>query len=386
VSETVSDFLVQRLHDWGIRRIYGYPGDGINGIMGALQRAEERMEFVQVRHEEMAAFMACGHAKWTGEVGVCLATSGPGAIHLLNGLYDAKLDHQPVVAIVGQQARAALGGSYQQEVDLTTLFKDVASEYVQMATEPSQMRHVVDRALRIAQAKRTVTCIIVPNDLQNEPAEEPPREHGTIHSGIGYSRPEVVPRDDDLRRAAEVLNAGERVAILVGQGALAATGEVVETADVLGAGVAKALLGKAAVPDDLPFVTGSIGLLGTRPSWELMTGCDTLLMVGTSFPYSEFLPEEGQARRAAFRSTSTPRGSASATRPRSTWSVTAPPRCERCGRTWNARQAAPGESRSMRTSTTGGRCWRSGRCRTPIRSTRSASSGSCRSVFPTAAS
>jgi pyruvate dehydrogenase (quinone) len=264
--------------------------------MGALQRTEERMEFVQVRHEEMAAFMACGHAKWTGEVGVCLATSGPGAIHLLNGLYDAKLDHQPVVAIVGQQARAALGGAYQQEVDLTTLFKDVASEYVQMVTEPSQMRHVVDRALRIAQAKRTVTCIIVPNDLQNEPAEEPPREHGTIHSGVGYSRPEVVPRDVDLRRAAEVLNAGERVAMLVGQGALAATAEVVETADVLGAGVAKALLGKAAVPDDLSFVTGSIGLLGTRPSWELMTGCDTLLMVGTSFPYSEFLPEEGQAR------------------------------------------------------------------------------------------
>ncbi|HEY8777766.1 MAG TPA: thiamine pyrophosphate-requiring protein [Gaiellaceae bacterium] len=296
MSETVSDFLVQRLHDWGVRRIYGYPGDGINGIMGALQRTEERMEFVQVRHEEMAAFMACGHAKWTGEVGVCLATSGPGAIHLLNGLYDAKLDHQPVVAIVGQQARAALGGAYQQEVDLTTLFKDVASEYVQMVTEPSQMRHVVDRALRIAQAKRTVTCIIVPNDLQNEPAEEPPREHGTIHSGVGYSRPEVVPRDVDLRRAAEVLNAGERVAMLVGQGALAATAEVVETADVLGAGVAKALLGKAAVPDDLSFVTGSIGLLGTRPSWELMTGCDTLLMVGTSFPYSEFLPEEGQAR------------------------------------------------------------------------------------------
>ncbi|MDP9303160.1 MAG: thiamine pyrophosphate-requiring protein [Actinomycetota bacterium] len=296
MSETVSDFLVQRLHDWGVRRIYGYPGDGINGIMGALQRTEERMEFVQVRHEEMAAFMACGHAKWTGEVGVCLATSGPGAIHLLNGLYDAKLDHQPVVAIVGQQARAALGGAYQQEVDLTTLFKDVASEYVQMVTEPSQMRHVVDRALRIAQAKRTVTCIIVPNDLQNEPAEEPPRKHGTIHSGVGYSRPEVVPRDVDLRRAAEVLNAGERVAMLVGQGALAATAEVVETADVLGAGVAKALLGKAAVPDDLSFVTGSIGLLGTRPSWELMTGCDTLLMVGTSFPYSEFLPEEGQAR------------------------------------------------------------------------------------------
>ncbi len=292
----VSDFMIERLGEWGVRRIYGYPGDGINGIMGALQRAGDAIEFVQVRHEEMAAFMACGHAKFSGEVGVCLATSGPGAIHLLNGLYDAKLDHQPVVAIVGQQARAALGGSYQQEVDLVTLFKDVAHEYVQMVTEPEQMRHVVDRALRIALAERTVTCVIVPNDLQTEDAAEPAHEHGTIHSSVGYARPRVVPHDDDLERAAEVLNAGERVAILVGQGALGATDEVIETAETLGAGVAKALLGRAAVPDDLPFVTGSIGLLGTRPSWELMTGCDTLLMVGTSFPYSEFLPKEGEAR------------------------------------------------------------------------------------------
>ena len=292
----VSDFIVERLGRWGVKRIYGYPGDGINGIMGALQRAEGAIDFVQVRHEEMAAFMACGHAKWTGEVGVCLATSGPGAIHLLNGLYDAKLDHQPVVAIVGQQARAALGGSYQQEVDLVTLFKDVAHEYVQLVTEPEQMRHALDRALRIALAERTVTCVIVPNDLQTEDIAEPAHEHGTIHSSVGYSRPHIVPREEDLRRAAEVLNSGERVAMLVGQGALGATDEVIETADALGAGVAKALLGRAAVPDELPFVTGSIGLLGTRPSWELMTGCDTLLMVGTSFPYSEFLPEEGNAR------------------------------------------------------------------------------------------
>jgi pyruvate dehydrogenase (quinone) len=291
----VSDFIVERLGEWGVRRIYGYPGDGINGIMGALQRADT-IDFVQVRHEEMAAFMACGHAKWTGEVGVCLATSGPGAIHLLNGLYDAKLDHQPVVAIVGQQARAAMGGSYQQEVDLLTLFKDVAHEYVHMVTEPEQMRHVLDRALRIALAERTVTCVIVPNDLQTEDIVDPPHEHGTVHSSVGYSRPRVVPNEEDLGRAAEVLNSGERVAVLVGQGALGATDEVIETADVLGAGVAKALLGRAAVPDELPFVTGSIGLLGTRPSWELMTGCDTLLMVGTSFPYSEFLPEEGKAR------------------------------------------------------------------------------------------
>jgi pyruvate dehydrogenase (quinone) len=293
----VGDFLLHRLSQWGVRRIYGYPGDGINGIMGALDRAEERIDFVQVRHEEMAAFMACGHAKFTDEVGVCLATSGPGAIHLLNGLYDAKLDHQPVVAIVGQQARAALGGSYQQEVDLLSLFKDVAHEYVHMVSDPGQVRHLVDRAMRIAHAERTVTCIVVPNDVQTMDAvERPEHAHGTIHSSVGYTRPRVVPHHDDLLRAADVLNAGKRVAILVGQGALHATDEVIQAADLLGAGVAKALLGKAAVPDDLPFVTGSIGLLGTKPSFELMTGCDTLLMVGSSFPYSEFLPEEGRAR------------------------------------------------------------------------------------------
>jgi len=294
---TVSDHLVERLSAWGVKRIYGYPGDGINGIMGALDRHSDRVEFIQVRHEEMAAFNACAHAKFTGEVGVCLATSGPGAIHLLNGLYDAKLDHQPVVAIVGQQARAALGGHYQQEVDLVSLFKDVAHEYVHMALEAAQIRHLVDRSIRIALAERTVTCIIVPNDLQEADAvETPPHKHGTIHSSIDYTRPRVVPHEDDLRRAVDVLNAGERVAMLVGQGALHATDEVIEVAEILGAGVAKALLGKAAVPDDVPFVTGGIGLLGTKPSWDMMMDCDTLLMVGSSFPYSEFLPEEGQAR------------------------------------------------------------------------------------------
>ena len=293
----VGDFLLQRLSDWGATRIYGYPGDGINGIMGALDRAQDRIDFVQVRHEEMAAFMACGHAKFTGEVGVCLATSGPGAIHLLNGLYDAKLDHQPVVAIVGQQARSALGGDYQQEVDLLSLFKDVAHEYVHMVSSPDQVRHLVDRAFRIAQAERTVTCLVVPNDVQTlDAVEQPEHAHATIHTGVGHARARVLPHDEDLDRAAELLNAGERVAMLVGQGALHATDEVIETAERLGAGVAKALLGKAAVPDDLPFVTGSIGLLGTQPSWELMQNCDTLLMVGSSFPYSEFLPEEGRAR------------------------------------------------------------------------------------------
>jgi pyruvate dehydrogenase (quinone) len=293
----VSDFFWKRMSEWGVSRVYGYPGDGINGLMGGLDRAKDKIDFIQARHEELAAFMACAHAKFTGEVGVCLATSGPGAIHLLNGLYDARLDHQPVVAIVGQQARTALGGHYQQEVDLKNLFKDVAGEFVEMATEPAQVRHVIDRAVRIAKAERAVTCIIMPNDLQEMAAvETPPRAHGTVHSGIGYSAPRVMPADADLRRAADALNAGKKVAMLVGAGALNATDEVIEIADLLGAGIAKALLGKAAVPDDLPYVTGSIGLLGTRPSYEMMIGCDTLLMVGSGFPYSEFLPEEGQAR------------------------------------------------------------------------------------------
>ncbi len=299
MSDTVGDYLLERLATWGIKRIYGYPGDGINGILGAFNRSSngQRPEFIQVRHEEMAAFMACAHAKFTGELGVCLATSGPGAVHLLNGLYDAKLDHQPVVAIVGQQARAGLGGNYQQEIDLTTLFKDVAHEFVEMAMVPAQIRHLVDRACRIALAERTVTALIIPNDLQEADAvTQPPHKHGTVHSSPGYQRPRVVPADSDLDRAAAVLNAGSKVAMLVGQGALHASAEVTEIAEVLGAGVAKALLGKAVLPDDLPFVTGSIGLLGTKPSWDLMMDCDTLLMVGSSFPYSEFLPEEGQAR------------------------------------------------------------------------------------------
>ena len=297
MADTVSDFLIARLGDWGVSRIYGYPGDGINGIIGALDRAKDRMHFVQARHEEMAAFMACAHAKFAGEIGVCLATSGPGAIHLLNGLYDAKMDHQPVLAIVGQQARAALGGEYQQEVDLISLFKDVAHEYVHMASTPEQIRHLVDRAVRIARSERTVTAIIIPNDLQElDAVVNPPRQHGTVHSGLGVCVPYVIPHDEDLRRAADVLNSGKRVAMLVGAGALGARDEVREVADILGAGVAKALLGKAVLPDDLPFVTGSIGLLGTKPSWDLMMGCDTLLMVGSNFPYSEFLPKEGQAR------------------------------------------------------------------------------------------
>ena len=296
MAKQVSDFLLERLLDWGITRIFGFPGDGINGIMGALDRAKDKIDFIQVRHEEDAAFMACGHSKFTGEVGVCLATSGPGAIHLLNGLYDAKMDHQSVVAIVGQSARMAMGGSFQQEVDLNSLYKDVAKEYVHTVTVPMQMQQLIDRAIRIAKGERTVTAIIIPNDIQQQDAEEPPRMHGAIHTGIGFPDIRIVPPESELKRTAELLNDGKKVAMLVGAGALDAGEEIIEVAELLGAGVAKALLGKAALPDDIPYVTGAIGLLGTEPSWKMMMECDTLLMVGSSFPYSEFLPKIGQAR------------------------------------------------------------------------------------------
>ncbi|ANL37794.1 thiamine pyrophosphate-requiring protein [Rhizobium phaseoli] len=296
MTKTVGDFIVARLGEWGVQRMFGYPGDGINGVFGALHRASDKMQFVQARHEEMAAFMAAAYAKFSGELGVCIATSGPGATHLITGLYDARMDHQPVLALVGQQARHALGGHYQQELDLAALFKDVASDFVQQASAPAQVRHLIDRAVRIALANKTVTAIILPNDLQEMPYEEPARKHGTVHSAPGYRPPRVFPHGDDLQVAADILNAGKKVAILVGAGALHATDEVIAVADRLQAGAAKALLGKAALPDDFSWVTGSIGLLGTEPSWNLMRDCDTLLMIGSGFPYSEFLPEEGQAR------------------------------------------------------------------------------------------
>src|SRR5215217_3734462 len=296
MSQTVGSFTLKRLHEHGVRHVFGYPGDGINGILGGFHEHGDEIEFVQVRHEEIAAFCASAHAKFTGEVGVCLATSGPGAIHLLNGLYDAKLDHQPVVAIIGQQKTISLGANYQQEVDLQVLFKDVAGELCVQISSPAAARHVIDRAFRVAQASRSVTCVIVPADIQEQPYSDPPRTHGAVYSGGTISRPHVVPRDDDLQRAAEVLNGGERVAMLVGQGAREAVDEVIEVADVLGCGVARALNGRDVMPDDLPFVTGSIGLLGTKASEQMMAGCDTLLMVGTSFPYSEWLPKPGQAR------------------------------------------------------------------------------------------
>lgn len=296
MAETVGEYVVKRLHEWGIEHVYGYPGDGINGIFEELAKHRDKVRFTQTRHEETAALAACAHAKFTGEVGVCMATSGPGAIHLLNGLYDAMMDNTPVVAIVGQAKRASLGADYQQEVDLITLFKDVARDYVHMCTTPAQARSLVDQAIRIAQAQKAVTCIIFPADVQEMPMTQPPRKHGSSFTGVGYSAPRIIPKDEDLRRAAHVLNEGKKVAMLVGAGALHATDEVIKAAELLGAGVAKALLGKAVVPDDLPFVTGSIGLLGTKPSWDLMMECDTLFMIGTSFPYSEFLPKEGQAR------------------------------------------------------------------------------------------
>ncbi|MEN6623064.1 MAG: thiamine pyrophosphate-requiring protein [Smithella sp.] len=297
MANTTSDFMVDRLFKWGVRRVFAYPGDGINGVMRALRRAEDKIEFVQARHEELAAFEASAHAKFTGEVGVCIVTSGPGAIHTLNGLYDAKKDHQPVVAIVGQIETTAMGSDYQQEVDLISLFKDVARDYVHMITKPAQVRQVVDRAIRIARAERCVTCIIFPKDVQDEDAvEQPPRLHGNVVTSHHFNYPEIIPGDEDLRKAAEILNEGSKVAMLIGAGAMCAADEVIQAADVLGCGIAKALLGKAVIPDDLPNVTGSIGLLGTKPSWDMMMDCDTFFMIGSGFPYSEFLPKPGKAR------------------------------------------------------------------------------------------
>ncbi|HEY4305428.1 MAG TPA: thiamine pyrophosphate-requiring protein [Gemmatimonadaceae bacterium] len=297
MAKTVSDFIVERLRAWNIERIYGYPGDGINGVVGAIARTKGEIDFVQVAHEELASLMACAHAKFGGGVGVCLSTGGPGAIHLLNGLYDAKLDHQPLVALVGQSAQEGIGANMQQETDLYSMLKDVGSAYIAQVAKPEQVRHVIDRAFRVALGERTVTVIILPHDVQSEEAvEAPPPEHGMQHSTPGYVVPRLIPSDSELDAAAEVLNAGDRIAILVGAGALSASKAVAQTAERLQAGVAKALLGKAVLPDALPYVTGSVGWLGTPASNWMMEQCDTLLLVGTMMPYTEFLPKEGQAR------------------------------------------------------------------------------------------
>lgn len=291
----VAQFMLERLREWGIHRIYGYAGDGINSFLGAFEEVGGDPFFTQVRHEEMAAFMACAHAKFTGEIGACIATSGPGAVHLANGLYDAKLDHQPVVAIVGQQDRSSVGAHYQQEIDLQSFFKDVAG-FVSTVMVPSSAREVLDRAIKSALSERRPAVVIVPDDVGESEYEGQPRAHGSVYSSVGWNKPHMTPDTQLLRQAADVLNAGEKIAMLVGQGARGAASEVLQVADLLGCGVAKALLGKDVLPDTDPVVTGSIGLLGTEPSNKMMEGCDTLLMVGTSFPYSEWLPKEGQAR------------------------------------------------------------------------------------------
>ena len=297
MTETVGDYILHRLRDWDVEQVFAYPGDGINGIVTAFGKADNTPRFVQARHEEMAAFAAVGYAKFSGRVGVCMATSGPGAIHLLNGLYDAKLDHVPVVAIVGQTARSAMGGSYQQEIDLQSLFKDVASDYLVEVNVAEQLPNALDRAIRVALANRAPTALIVPADLQEEKYTAPQHAFKQVPSSPpSVPVAMVTPPEAELTRAAEVLNAGEKVAILVGQGARSAATQVRDMAELTGAGVAKALLGKDVLPDDLPYVTGAIGLLGTRPSYELMRDCDTLLIVGSNFPYSQFLPEFGQAR------------------------------------------------------------------------------------------
>lgn len=296
MSTKVADHILERLRAWGVEQVFGYPGDGINGLLAAWGRAEDRPRFIQSRHEEMSAFEAVGYAKFSGRLGVCAATSGPGAIHLLNGLYDAKLDHVPVLAIVGQTNRTAMGGSYQQEVDLHTLYKDVASEFVETVTVPEQLPNVLDRAIRTAYARRCPTALIIPADVQELDYSAPTHDFKMVPSSLGMSDYTAVPTDQALRRAADVINAGDKVAVLVGQGAAGAVAEVREIAELLGAGVAKALLGKDVLSDELPYVTGPIGLLGSRPSYELMRDCDTLLTIGSSFPYTQFMPEFGKAR------------------------------------------------------------------------------------------
>ncbi len=295
MSQTVADFVLSRLRAWDVDVVFGYPGDGINGLLAAWGRAENEPRFVQARHEEMAAFQAVGYAKFSGRAGVCAATSGPGAVHLLNGLYDAALDHVPVVAVVGQTSRTAMGGAYQQEVDLHALFKDVAA-FLETVNVPEQLPNVLDRAFRTAYGRRAPAVVVLPADVQALDHREPEHAFKMVPSSRDDSAWTTVPTGDALARAAEVLNAGEKVAVLVGQGAAKARAEVEELAELLGAGVAKALLGKDVLPDTLPWVTGAIGLLGTRPSYELMRECDTLLTIGSSFPYSQFLPEFGRAR------------------------------------------------------------------------------------------
>ena len=301
MATIASEAIISRLADWGVDTVFGIPGDGINGIMEGLRRHQDKVRFVLVHHEEAAAFMATAYAKATGKIGVCLATSGPGGIHLLNGLYDAKLDHQPVLAITGMQETSVLGTGYQQEVNLDKLYADVA-EYDQMVYNPAQLPTIVDNAIRTAYARRGVAHITVPNDIQVADADADPWQHvaparSPHTSPVMLSAPKR-PDDKDLRRIAGLLEDGSKIAILAGAGALHARDEVLEVAELLGAPVVKTLSGKAVIPDDSPYTTGGIGLLGTRPSEELMEEIDTLLMIGTNFPYTQHLPAPGKVRVA----------------------------------------------------------------------------------------
>jgi pyruvate dehydrogenase (quinone) len=293
----VADLVVQRLRAWGVHRLFGYSGDGINGLMGALRRAGGDPQLVQARHEENAALMAVGHAKFTGGVGVVTSTQGPGAVHLLNGLYDAKLDHVPLVAIVGQQQTTVLGSEYQQEIDLQGLFKDVAAQFAQTILTPEQAPMVLDRAFRTALATRSPCAVILPHDVQKLPAPDPSvQDHGLVVTVPEWRRPHVLPRSEDLREAAAVLDAGERVALLVGQGVREAQPQVRSVAERLGAGVTTSLLGKPWFDESLPYSCGVMGHLGTTASAWLMEHCDTLLIVGSNDPWTEFYPPPGQAR------------------------------------------------------------------------------------------
>ncbi|MCF8587821.1 thiamine pyrophosphate-requiring protein [Gordonia liuliyuniae] len=296
MSETVADVVLSRLREWGVRQVFGYPGDGINGLLAAWAEAENDPQFVQSRHEEMSAFEAVGYAKFSGDIGVCAATSGPGGVHLLNGLYDAKLDHVPVVALVGQTERSAMGGSYQQEIDMLSLYKDVCSDFVQMCTVPQQIPNLIDRAIRVALSEHAPTAVIFPSDVFELDYEPPAHEFKQVPSSLGIEQGVADADPDAVARAAAVLNDGDKVAMLVGQGARGCVDELTQVAETLGAGCAKALLGRDVLPDTLPWVTGSIGLLGTTASYHLMDECDTLLMVGSNFPYTQFMPQLDQAR------------------------------------------------------------------------------------------
>jgi pyruvate dehydrogenase (quinone) len=292
-----SDVLVERLIAWGVDTVFGLPGDGINGVMEALRKQQDKIRFIHVRHEESAAFMACAYAKFTGRLGVCLATSGPGGIHLLNGLYDAKLDQQPVLAITGMQFNDVTGTFSQQDVELDKLFMDVACYNTRVMSGP-HMEPVADLAIRSAIMERSVAHITIPIDVQQESVRKAQRSERNVphHTSSNYAVSGNLPDANELRLAADLINQGKRVAILAGQGALHAPEELLELADLLGAPIVKPLLGKAVVPDDSPYTTGGLGLLGTAPSQNVLEHCDTLIMIGTSFPYIEFLPKPGQAK------------------------------------------------------------------------------------------